>query len=181
MKKLLYVFAFLFLPLVNGLSQDTLLILHPVVGDTIDKNDKIDFSLFPEIDNSTFKHCFIKYSAKKFYLNSFTLTGSSAIRPIDTTEIRQYMKNIDILVDYYASEIKRDSAERAGKVTLNLNNPNPNNVNPRLISNDTRNKIIYEMYQNERLKADAERMKLDKQGLDVLGNGMRVEWSRRKR
>lgn len=180
MKKLLYVFIFLFLPLANSFTQDTLLILHPVVGDTIDKNDKIDFSLFPEIDNSTFKHCFISYSAKKFNLNSYTLAGSVAVRPIDTTEIRQYMNNINILVDYYANEIKRDSIKNNENPSLSLNDRKPD-LNRNLISTDTRNKIKFEMYQNERLKSDAERMKLKKQGSDIFGNGMHVEWSKRKK
>ncbi len=180
MKKLLNVFIFLFLPLLNSFTQDTLLILHPVVGDTIDKNDKIDFSLFPEIDNSTFAYCFIKYSEKKFYLNSYTLAGPVSARPIDTTEIRQYMNNINILVDYYANEIKRDSIKNNENPSLSLNDRKPS-PNPNIISHDTRNKIKFEMYQNERLKSDAERMKLNKQGSDIFGNGMRVEWSKRKR
>ena len=90
-------------------SQDSLFVLHPIIGEIIDRNEKIDYLLFPEIKDSIFNYCSIKHEGDKYFVNSHLVSDSINIIQLNISEINQYQKNIDKLYDYYSSQPEEDS------------------------------------------------------------------------
>jgi hypothetical protein len=176
MNRLKLLILFVFFSIIKCTAQDTIFVLHQVVGDTIEKSEKLEFDLFPEIDKTNFKICFIKYSSNKYYLNSFTLTDSLIIRQLDTIEIKKSIEKINKLIDFYTYEAENDSLKKSKKNQLDVNNKNSNLVDWNIVNNGKRSKIVNELKLKNRLKDDAERLKNYKQGTDVFGNGVRFEW-----
>jgi hypothetical protein len=162
----------------NCLAQDSLFILHPLVGDTIDKTEKLNYLLFPSIKNVDFKYCYIILSNHQFFVNSHTLSDSVNIQPIDSAEIRQYIVNLDKFLAYYSNKAKNDSLKQAGKIDLNFNGYNSNYNNGQLVGEQSKERIIKEVERDNRMKSDVERANQTKQGLDLLGGGAYLQFFR---
>jgi hypothetical protein len=165
---------------ISCISQDSIFILHPAVGEIIDKNEKKQFYLFPEINDSNFKFCYIKTLKEGYLLYCVFISDSVITNLIDTIKIQEYNTNINKLVEFYAYEAKKDSLNNS-KENIDLKTINNNNPNKDLISNDVRSKIDDETRANTRMKEDNERLNLKKQGADITGDGVRVEWHRKKK
>lgn len=65
MKNILLFFCIL---LIQNVNSQNVYPLHPSVGDTIDVTEKLDYSLFPEIENSGFQYATIQFKKNKFIL-----------------------------------------------------------------------------------------------------------------
>jgi len=176
MNRILLMTLFVFTNIANCLAHDTIFVLHKAVGDTIDRTEKLNYDLFPEIKNSNFKYCFIKNSGDKYYIHSFTLSDSLIISQIDTIEIKQSIKNIDKLINFHSNNTKKDSLKIPKNISLDLNKTNHNNVNGDMSNNKLRYKIDDELRVKSRLADDAERQKNYKQGTDVFGNQMHIQF-----
>ena len=155
----------------NCSAQDTLFVLHPLVGDTIDKTEKMNYFLFPSIKNEDFKYCYIFQSNNRLFVNSHTLSDSISIQQIDTAEIRQYIVILDKLLAFNLNRAKNDSLQKNKKLDLNFKDPIPNYCNGQLVSEQSRERIMKEVNRDNRMKSDVERANHTKQGLDLFGGG----------
>jgi hypothetical protein len=169
--KPILIFLFALLIYANSFAQDTLFVLHPLVGDTIDKTEKMNYLLFPSIPNDDFKYCYLTRSNEQFFVNSYALNDSISIQPIDTTELRQYRINLDKFLAFYLNKSKNDSLKQAEKLDLKSNRLNPAFNNKSLVGEQSRERIIQEVDRDNRMKTDLERANLTKQGLDLNGGG----------
>lgn len=154
---------------INCDAQESLFVLHPLVGDTIDKTEKMNYLLFPLIENVDFKYCYIIQSNDHYFLNSYTLSDSVSIRSIDTTEIKQYIVNLDKFSAYFSNQEKNDSLKKAEKLDLNFNGIQSRYNNAQLVGDQSKDRILKEMERDKRMKSDAERAKLIKQGVNLFG------------
>ena len=98
---------------ISCFAQNDLFILHPLVGDTIDKNEKLNYFLFPKISNENFKYCFITHSDNQFFVNSHYVNDSVSIQLVDTIELRQYIVNFNKFVAYNLNKGEQDSLNKA--------------------------------------------------------------------
>lgn len=165
------IFLFVLVFSTNCLAKDDLFVLHPLVGDTIDKAEKINYFLFPSIKNDDFKYCYIIRSNDQFFLNLHTLSDSVSIRQIDTTEINQYIVNLDKFLAFYLNKAKKDSLKLSKKLDLNFNPDNPTYNNVQLVGEQSRERIIKEVEVDNRMQTDLERANRTKEGLDLDGGG----------
>lgn len=165
----------------SGFSQEQLFVLHPVVGDTINQTEKMDYLLFPDIDHSDFKYGYIAQLTDGYFIHSFTWNDSVITRQLDPTEMKQYRDNIDKLSAYFSNKAKQDSVKNAQKLTLDLNSTSPQQFNGKIVGTDDEERIMDQVRQTNRLKDDAERHKHVMEGNDIFGDQMRIEFLRIKR
>lgn len=145
-------------------SQDSLFVLHPIVGEIIDRNEKIDYLLFPEINDSLFNYCQIKQVEEKFIVNSYFVSDSTVTILLNISDINQYQKNIDKLYDYYSRQPEVDSLSNL-KVLIQKEGNSFQIINIVIDNNNLSNEARAE----ERLRDDAERLRLQKQGGEASG------------
>lgn len=167
--------------IVNGFAQNHLFILSPVVGDTIDRTEKLDYMLFPDVNDSTFKYCYITKSTNRYFVNTVTQSDSVFVQEVDSLRIKSYQENIEKLSEYYSNLEKQDSIKNAEKLTLMPQITNSHQVNNQLINQQDRKLIIDKVRQANRLQEDAERHQQVLDGNDIFGDGMRVEFRTKKR
>jgi len=151
MRIILFAILFLFISHLS-FSQDSIFVLHPFVGDTIDKFEKTKFLLFPEINDSSFCYGQIHYSDKKYLLYSYSENNTTPkIDEIDSLTIKEYNRNIQKLLDYYTALIKTDTIHKP----FNANMQNDLNVNLNICP-ELRKKLTNEMFRYQFLKWHAE-------------------------
>ena len=133
-------------------SQDSIFVLHPFVGDTIDKFEKTKFLLFHEISDSSFCYGQIHYSDKKYLLYAYSeYNATPKIDEIDSLTIKEYNVNIQKLLDYYTALIKTDTIHKP----FNANMQNGLNVKLNF-SPGLGKKLTNEMIRYQFLKWQAE-------------------------
>lgn len=108
MKKAVTVIVFLILQ-IGAFTQEQLIVLHPSVGDTIDRNERNDFLLFPEITIPDFESATIHSKTDKFYLHVSSKSGLDIIE-IDSTTIKQSREHIEKLLKYFAYLVKKETS-----------------------------------------------------------------------
>lgn len=166
---------------VNGFAQNHLFNLSPVVGDTIDRTEKLDYMLFPGINDSIFKYCYITQSANRYFVNTVTQNDSVFVQEVDLLKLKRYQENIEKLSEYYSNLEKQDSLKNAEKLTLMPKITNSHQVNNQLINQQDRKLIIDKVRQANRLQEDAERHQQVLDGNDIFGDRMMVEFRVKKR
>lgn len=162
MKKILAVLIFIVIKSGIAFTQDTIFILHPSVGATIDKNEKLNYLLFPEIKDTCFQYCFIKPLKGRFAIYSFFRNDSLSISKVDTLELVNYQTNISKLDEYFSNQSKPDSLKSTDQVkkdnqTMKYDILSPNTIKD--IKNETR--------RDARLKDDEERMNRYRKGNEL--------------
>lgn len=88
--------------------QAQTVILHPVVGDTIDLTEKKAYLLFPQFADSIFHQAWIEKKDGILNLHT-TMKGEVIVSVIDTIEIAEFKMHIEKLSAYYASQGHSDS------------------------------------------------------------------------
>ena len=170
MKNLIILLIVMFV-CVSGYSQSNLFVLHPQVGDTISKTEKIKFVLFPEIDNQNFQSGTITYSAEGYFLHYKIQGNEIATKQLSDSEINQYRINLDKLNEYYTNLSKNDSLKDKVKSVVEIKDINDGKINQNLINDETKNKISQEAIRDARMKEDAEQLNQIKKGNDITGGG----------
>jgi len=167
------------------ISQDSIYVLHPVIGAIIDRNEKVEYLLFRDADDSTFNYGYIKYTEGNYCLNFYLAGDSFVARPIDTTEIQQYKINIEKLRAYYTFLQEKDSAGGSENEIKMMGSEaeGPYQIKNVLLDSYTIEMISDEARKNERLKRDAELEGLWKQGsnADNAGNYIDIDLRRKRR
>jgi len=99
----------LFSSIVCSLSiQAQIVILHPVVGDTIDLTEKKAYLLFPQFADTIFHQAWIEKRDGILDLHT-NLKGEIIVNVIDSIEIAEFKMHIEKLSAYYASQGQSDS------------------------------------------------------------------------
>lgn len=76
--------------------------LHPSVGDTIDRNEKLDYSLFPKVANQDFKFAIIEFEKDSFFLAISNISSAYIKRKfLSKEELIEAQKTIEKVNRYY--------------------------------------------------------------------------------
>ena len=80
--------------------------LHPSIGDTIDRNEKLDYSLFPAVANQDFKFAIIEFAKDSFFL-AISNSNTSVIKTkfLSKEELIEAQKTIETGKGELSSEI----------------------------------------------------------------------------
>ncbi len=90
-------------------SQDKLIVLHPVVGDTIDKQEQQNFVLFSDIVNQDFISATIHCENLKYVMRINSILGLVIVN-IKKEDIDENSQHVDKLVRYFKTlDEKKDS------------------------------------------------------------------------
>jgi hypothetical protein len=164
MRKLIILLFFIFLKQVYSFSQDSILILHPIIGEIIDNIEKRKYLLFTEIEDTAYSYAYIKYSDNKYYLN-VTKTGTNAqyVKQLDSSEIHQYYINITKLNEYFSSFPNKDSIE-VSEIEKKIREMDNINKEIKVIDKSLMDQINEQIIINDRIKYDAETIKLSEKG-----------------
>jgi hypothetical protein len=162
-------------------SQDNPFVLHPLVGDTITKAEKIRFVLFPEISDDNFLQGTLVPSSDGYVLHYETPANERITRQFSESEINQTRINLDKLNAYYNGHSKSDTLKDKVKSVVQIKNVDEEKMNKDLISNETKNKIEKEAIMHTRMKEDAERLDQIKRGNDITGGGYIELFGKKKR
>ena len=153
----LFVILFLILLVASANCQKPV-VLHPIIGDTIDLVEKLDYLLFAEIPDSLFdKGTLIKegenYQLKVWYnseISRFALTSN---------EFEQYAQNVAKLSVYY-KQTKESSSGVPVESPLITNDSIPLKLDIEWMSEQQKQKMASESRRYNNLKLEA-----DEQGL----------------
>lgn len=165
MKCLLLFLSCLFIK--AAISQDVYP-LHPSVGDSIDLEEKLDYSLFPKIDNNGFEYAtiqfeddmfklvvFVKYNDKETGLEMET-TYQEVLTQEEIIEEQQKIQKVNAYYRYLAEEEK--------KPKTNTTQPSPKSV-PIRLEGPMSEKMKKEARMSTRLKEDSRRAQEFEMGL----------------
>lgn len=164
-----------------GYSQNSPIVLHPLVGDTIDKNEKIKYLLFPEINASDFKYGTISRTGNGYVLRYFDEKNNELSQSLDSSSFRQYRINLEKLNDYYSNQEKGDTLKVREKSILEQRSDRSHELKSKFVDDKTKDDISKEAIRNARLKDDAERRKQFENGNDLTGGGAYIEFSKKKK
>jgi hypothetical protein len=90
-------------------SQDKLIVLHPVIGDTIDKQEQRDFVLFSDIIKQDFTFATIHCENEKYVMHINSTLGLIIVN-IKEEDVLENSKHVDKLVRYFKIlDEKKDS------------------------------------------------------------------------
>jgi hypothetical protein len=158
------------------LPQDTIYILHPVIGEQIDIKAKKDYLLFPEIKDSCFNFCFIKQINGKYYVSTYFNNDSVSNEEVALPTLENYHNNIEKLYQYYSSKSKQDSLNNNETINLHKNNNSIKTemFKKEIVSPTLNPEIRDEVRRDQRLKSDAERMKYYKQGTEIMPGNIEI-------
>jgi hypothetical protein len=167
MKKSLLAFVLLVSGFYYSNAQERKYILHPAVGDTIDKEEKKKFLLFPNIENKNFNYAYFTI-AKGKHLATISLAGNDSLKmELSDSAIDQYYVNIEKLLIYYRSQESRDSLHSNDANTSQPgHDPEEMRLSKPIITPEIRDQINKDARVYRRLKDDEERMIRRQKGLD---------------
>ena len=164
MQKLIILLFLILLKQVYCFSQDSILILHPVIGEIIDNIEKKKYLLFTEIEDTVYSYAYIKFSDNKYYLN-VSMTGPNAqyVKQLDTSEIHQYFINVVKLNEYFSNLANSDSIE-SSDIERKIRERGNGYKEIKVIDESLMDKINEEVIINDIIKYDAETKKLNEKG-----------------
>lgn len=153
------------------LAQGNLFVMHPLLGDTIVKSEKLNYFLFPQINDSNFKYCTITQSPEGYFANTHTLNDSVYITPIDSAQMRQTIVKLDLVMQYYSEQEKKEASKGAQQASPSFIEPDPTYPKDRILDADSKDRIFKETRRDARLRDDAARSKQVRQGTELSGGG----------
>ncbi|MCZ4693187.1 hypothetical protein DWB61_06975 [Ancylomarina euxinus] len=151
--------AFIVIVNLSVIAQDKLIVLHSVVGDTIDKREQQEFLLFSDILDQNFTSATIHFENGKYVMY---ITSASDLKIVDIKEedVEENSKHVDKLVRYFKSLIeKKDSLD----IDLDTASGWPE-FQPELLNNAQKRKIAKEARRYFNLNQDAVQLGLS--GID---------------
>jgi hypothetical protein len=162
-------------------SQDHLFVLHSLVGDTINQNEKLNYLLFRDINDSDFKYCTIIHTKDGYFVHTRRIDDSVVIKQVDSTEIGEAIVKLDKVMEYYSTQTKQDSLKNAKKLTLDFKDKDSNFKIDNIVGEDAKERIFKEVRSENRMKGDAERLELREQGTERLTGAGRIEFYKRRK
>jgi len=154
MHKLVFLFACL-LSSISMNAQKRVVILHPILGDSIDLTEKQTYLLFPEIKDVDFDEGQILKLKDKYILH-ISAHGDEHEFDIDSLQLLQYQTNITKLIAYQNYIENPKKAEQKSLVVINQTDTCALEVNLEYMSPAMRKKLRKDSYRYQRLKSAAE-------------------------
>ncbi len=112
MKIVILIFLMIRMGIFFSYSQNNVFLLHTVVGDTIDKKEKIQFDLFPEFESINFKYGIIYTHEDIMNLKINTQNDFIFEVQLDSLDILKYRSNINKLLAFYSLKDFEDSISK---------------------------------------------------------------------
>ncbi|MGZ2370083.1 hypothetical protein ACXR6G_09885 [Ancylomarina sp. YFZ004] len=104
-------FIFLVITHLSVIAQDKLIVLHEIVGDTIDKHEQRTFVLFSDILDQDFTSATIHCGNEKYVMHINSVSGLKLVE-IKEDDIVENSKHVDKLASYFKSlVVKKDSLD----------------------------------------------------------------------
>ncbi len=144
--------------LVGSLSvfaQKELVILHPVVGDTIDLAEKQTYLLFADVDDSTYVYGQVMKEGDSYFLNVHSQSGEQLLE-VDQLKLQEYHINIQKLLAYYSYLENPDQLKEAPLVVLNQKDTCALEMDIEYLSPKMKKKLRKDSDRYQDLKFDAE-------------------------
>lgn len=158
MKNLIVNILFLISSL-SAFAQKEFVILHPVVGDTIDLAEKQTYLLFTDIDDSTYDYGQVMKEGDSYFLNVHFQFGNQFVE-VDQLKLQEYNANIQKLLAYYSYLENPDKLKLAPLVVLNQKDTCSLEMDIEYLSPKMRKKLKYDSYRYQTKKSTAEEMEL---------------------
>lgn len=154
--------AFLFLVFVLfalPLKSQQPVVLHPVVGDTIDLIEKLDYLLFSDVPDSLFEQGVLVSKEQGYQL---TVRNGEGISEFDVSreEFRMLSENVEKLSAYYQQKAAKNDASAKENSPLITRDSIPMGLNIEWMSEQQIKKMTKESRRYNQLKLEA-----DEQGL----------------
>ncbi|MFA9371169.1 MAG: hypothetical protein ACERIH_05625 [Labilibaculum antarcticum] len=156
MKNLIVNILFLISSL-SAFAQKEVVILHPVVGDTIDLAEKQTYLLFSDVDDSTYDFGQIVKEGDNYFLNVHSQSGEQLLE-VDQLKLQEYHTNIQKLLAYYSYLENPDKLKEAPLVVLSQKDTCALEMDIEYLSPKTRKKLKYDSYRYQTKKSTAEEM-----------------------
>lgn len=163
----LYLFVFGFCS-VNLHAQDSLIVLHKVVGDTIGKNEKRQYLLFPEIPDSTFEYCTISQKNGIYFITSRFRNNLTSATETNASTLNGYKVNIEKLHEYYYNKAHPGASVAPEN---NFKAKPENHLDKKVATPALTDEQKNEIRRDARLKSDAEQMHNFKKGTEMNPGG----------
>lgn len=133
-------------------SQDELIVLHPVVGDTIDRQEQRNFVLFSDLLDQDFTTATIHFNNVKYVMHINSVSGLKLV-DIKEEDIVENSKHVDKLVKYFEFLVeKKDSLD----IDLKTASSWPK-FQPEILNDAQRRKLAIEARAYLSLNQDADR------------------------
>jgi len=157
-------------------SQGRFYVLHPLVGDTIDKNEKFNYILFGNIEDSKFNYCTLTHTKDAYFINLFSPDNTGSTIEVDSAELKQYIVQLDKVMEFNANEGKVDTTKKDNLHNGNLNDLHSKGLENSLINEHSKDRILKEVRTQTRMNEDAQRYEQGKNGTDLFAGSGRVEF-----
>jgi hypothetical protein len=141
----------------SAFAQKEVVILHPVMGDTIDLAEKQTYLLFADVDDSSFEFAQIMKEGDNYFLNVHSQSGNQLVE-VDQSKLQEYHTNIQKLLAYYSYLENPDKLKMAALVVLNQKDTCALEMDIEYLSPKMRKKLKYDSYQYQTKKSTAEEM-----------------------
>lgn len=152
------------------LAAQTYYPLHPSVGDTIDQYEKLDYSLFPSVDNRSFEFAMILFENDNYFLDLTDTTGNRSKQSVSKEELIEAQQNIEKINDYFRLMAAEKSKEEQKQSEILRDNKKI----PIKLDGPMTDQMRKEARMNVRLKDDARRRTEFEQGLRQ--NSLHIEF-----
>ncbi len=151
-------------------SQDSIYVVHKLVGDTIDKTEKLTYHLFPELKDSLFDYCYIVKKNGGYALQIRYQNDSNLVRKLDTNSFHEYWSNISKISEYHLYQAGKDSLMTIEK-KLSLHDLRSIDASPSpvisLINPSMKKDIYNDSKARARLANDLQRIKQKEHGTNI--------------
>ena len=135
--------------------------LHPSIGDTIDRNEKLDYSLFPSIANQYFELATISFEEDSFYLViAFKNLDSTQKMLLSKAALIQAQQNIEKVNQYYRYKANQPKDTNSYKSSLGEHKSRPIRMDGPMTE-----QMKKEARMNIRLREDERRRREYEQGI----------------
>ncbi|MUP36493.1 hypothetical protein [Labilibaculum euxinus] len=141
---------------ISVFAQKQIVILHPIVGDTIDLAEKQTYLLFADVDDSTYDYGQVMKEGDNYFLNVHSQSGEKLIE-VDQLKLEEYHTNIQKLLAYYSYLENPDQLKEAPLVVLNQKDTCALEMDIEYLSPKMKKKLRKDSDRYQYLKSDAER------------------------
>ncbi|MDQ1769791.1 hypothetical protein GQR60_08355 [Labilibaculum sp. A4] len=155
--KVVFLNTFILFGTLSVFAQKEVIILHPVVGDTIDLAEKQTYLLFADVDDSAYDYGQVMKEGDNYFLNVHSQSGEKLIE-VDQLKLEEYHTNIQKLLAYYSYLENPDQLKEAPLVVLNQKDTCVLEMDIEYLSPKMRKKLKYDSSRYQTIKSTAEEM-----------------------
>ncbi len=144
--------------------------LHPSVGDTLERLEKLDYSLFPKVSNTEFAYALIQFDNDNYHLIVTDLEGNTSNKEIRKEDLIEAQRNIEKVNAYY-KWLADDKVRKEKEAKL----MESKRSQPIRIEGPMTEQMKKEARMNVRLREDARRRREVEQG--IRSNDIYIEFN----